>query len=534
MLIRATHPPLLAGLLQTLLLPLALWLLLLGSSLDFASLFTPGTLTTLGRFAADFLPPASDGFFLRELGNATLTTVAVANLGMALAIAIGVPLALLSSRVLIGDAPLVLRWLAPPIRALLLVLRGVPELVWALLFVRAVGLGSMAALLALGLAYGGMLGKVYAEILESQPQAPLQALRQAGGGRIATLVYGLLPNALPELVSYTVYRWECAIRASAVMGLVGAGGLGQLMDTSVRMLNGGEVGAILLVFMVLVLLTEIVSWLVRRSLAAADPRRDAAVAAPGWMLAGKPLLSLALLVLVLFASGGWLARDWVGGFDLAALFGRLGEFFPADLSREHLQAVAKAGWETLVLSVWGTALALIGAAVLALPASGAYGLAARLPARAILNFLRAVPDLLWAAIAVLAAGIGPLAGVIALALHTTGVLGRLYAETLENAAPEPAQALRMAGANRLLAFCYGTLPVVAGQWIAYALYRWEVNIRIAAVMGFVGAGGLGQMLHLTLSLFQMPQAATVIAATLLLAWLAESFSARLRRGLQLA
>ena len=267
MLMRWQHPPLLAGLLQTLLLPLALWLLLLGSQLDFATLLVPGTLATLGHFVGGFLPPATDALFLKSLAEASATTVAVANLGMALAILIGAPLALLSSRVLLGDSPLLLTLLATPIRALLLVLRGVPELVWALLFVRAVGLGSMAALLALGLAYGGMLGKVYAEILESQPQAPLQALRHAGSGRIAALVYGLLPNALPELVSYTVYRWECAIRASAVMGLVGAGGLGQLMDTSVRMLNGGEVGAILLVFMVLVLLTEMVSWVVRRSLA---------------------------------------------------------------------------------------------------------------------------------------------------------------------------------------------------------------------------------------------------------------------------
>ena len=267
MLMRLRHPPLLRGLLQTLALPLVLWLLLLGSQLNFAELFTPGTLATLGKFLADFFPPSRDAFFLKSLGEATLTTVAVANLGMLLAFAIGAPLALLSSRVLLGDSPLLLAVLATPIRALLLLLRGVPELVWALLFVRVVGLGSPAALLALGLAYGGMLGKVYAEILESQPQAPLQALRHAGSGRIAALVYGLLPNALPELVSYTVYRWECAIRASAVMGLVGAGGLGQLMDTSVRMLNGGEVGAILLVFMVLVLLTEMVSWVVRRSLA---------------------------------------------------------------------------------------------------------------------------------------------------------------------------------------------------------------------------------------------------------------------------
>ena len=124
MLMRLRHPPLLRGLLQTLALPLVLWLLLLGSQLNFAELFTPGTLATLGKFLADFFPPSRDAFFLKSLGEATLTTVAVANLGMLLAFAIGAPLALLSSRVLLGDSPLLLAVLATPIRALLLLLRG--------------------------------------------------------------------------------------------------------------------------------------------------------------------------------------------------------------------------------------------------------------------------------------------------------------------------------------------------------------------------------------------------------------------------
>ena len=128
-------------------------------------------------------------------------------------------------------------------------------------------------------------------------------------------------------------------------------------------------------------------------------------------------------------------------------------------------------------------------------------------------------------------GPGPFAGALALALHTTGVLGRLYAETLENAPREPEAALLEAGSGVVAAFAYGTLPRVAAQALAYALYRWEMNIRMAAVLGFVGAGGLGQMLYYHLSLFQQAQAATVLMATVLLVFAVDVASGIWRRRL---
>jgi phosphonate transport system permease protein len=149
----------------------------------------------------------------------------------------------------------------------LVVLRGIPELVWALVLVRVFGLGPASAVLALGLTYGGMLAKVYAEILESGDTRPARLLLEAGSGRFSAFVYGLLPGAAQELVSYTVYRWECAVRASVVMGFVGAGGLGQLMDQSMKMLDGGEVATILIVFLALVLMSETISAVLRRRLA---------------------------------------------------------------------------------------------------------------------------------------------------------------------------------------------------------------------------------------------------------------------------
>ena len=235
-------------------------------------LFDAGNLQVIGGFLGGFLPPSTAPAFLSQLLKATLETLAMATAGIALAMVLAVPLALAMTHSLsisrIGPGPS--RWrgrsLRLAARTFLLLLRAVPELVWALVFVRALGLGPGAGVLALGISYGGMLGKVYAEILESSDTRPARALLEAGSGRIAALCYGLVPGAAQELASYTVYRWECAVRASVVMGFVGAGGLGQLMDQSMKMLDGGEASTILIVFLGLVLLADLLSAGLRRLL----------------------------------------------------------------------------------------------------------------------------------------------------------------------------------------------------------------------------------------------------------------------------
>jgi phosphonate transport system permease protein len=203
-------------------------------------------------------------------------------------------------------------------------------------------------------------------------------------------------------------------------------------------------------------------------------------------------------------------------------------FFPPDVSLDYLARIADGTLETVAISAIGTALAAVLGLLLALPAAGRFGIVARVLARLALNFLRSIPELVWAALMVMAAGLGPFAGMLALALHTTGVLGRLFAETLENTPPEPAQALRLAGSRPAPAFLYGTLPNAVPQLVAYSLYRWEINIRMAAILGVVGAGGLGQLLYISLSLFQQQQAMTVIIAMLVLVAVVDGASAWLR------
>jgi phosphonate transport system permease protein len=242
------------------------------------------------------------------------------------------------------------------------------------------------------------------------------------------------------------------------------------------------------------------------------------------------LVAAAALVAASFASldlqwSAFLAPDALGAM------GRfVGELLRPDLHAAFLARIVREGGQTFAMSLVGTALAALGGLVLAVPASRAGG-GVRVATRWLLNVLRSIPELAWATLLLIAAGLGPFAGTLALAFHTTGVLGRLFAEAIENAPPGPAFALRAAGAGGLRTFLYATLPQVLPQLMSYTLYRWENNIRAAAILGVVGAGGLGQMLAFHLGLFQMAKASTVIVAMLVLVLLVDAGSAILRRHL---
>ena len=251
-------------------LVLVIWASFAYLKIDFGGLVTAESRGYMWKFFISFFPPNVSAEFLAKTLKGTLETLAISAIGTLLAALFGVLLALPAS----GRYGAALQQIT---RFVLNLLRSVPELVWAAVMVLAAGLGPFAGTLALALhttgvlaiaiTYGGMLGKVYAEILESSDTRNARALLEAGSGRLATLCYGLLPGAAQELASYTVYRWECAVRASVVMGFVGAGGLGQLMDTSMKMLNGGEAATILIVFLLLVLLADAISAFFRRVLA---------------------------------------------------------------------------------------------------------------------------------------------------------------------------------------------------------------------------------------------------------------------------
>jgi phosphonate transport system permease protein len=255
---RHPDPALRARITTALLLLVLLWPLLVASEFKPWELLDRLSLAATGHFLSSFFPPAHSADFLWLLLRATWQTIAIATAGLSLALLAAIPLTLLASDALSisllesGRTRFSARLLRQLTRWLLIVLRSVPELVWALLLVRIVGLGATAGVLAIALTYSGMLGKVYAEILEASDSHAAQSLLKNGASRLAAFVYGTLPNAAAELISYTAFRWECALRGSVVMGFVGAGGIGQSMDEAMKMLAGDEVCSMLLVLMALV------------------------------------------------------------------------------------------------------------------------------------------------------------------------------------------------------------------------------------------------------------------------------------------
>jgi len=513
---------------------------------DLAALLAPAARAALAGLLRGFFPPAHGREFLFSLARPLLETVAIAVVGLALALVLALPLALLATdpRALAsaGRRPSLVRraaWVAA--RALLDLMRSVPEVIWALILVRAVGLGPAAGVAAIGIGYGGVLGKVLAEIFESTAAEPAAALAAAGATPLGAFAFGTLPAAFPVATSYVLYRFDCALRASAVLGLVGAGGIGVQLELSLKMLAYDEVATLVLALFALVAAVDGLSALARRRL------RDGRGPLPSGR-AGLAARAGALAAAAAAVAGAAAILDLpVAELFSAAPLRSLGAFFagalPPDLDPAFLRRVAPAAVETLALSVVGTALAAVLGLALAWPAArraagtpdGAgparrlLGGAAAWGARGTLNLLRTLPELLWALLLVLAVGLGPFAGALALGIHTAGVLGRLYAEVLEEVPQGPVAALEAAGAGGAAASLFAALPHAFPQLVAYTLYRWEVNIRASAVLGVVGAGGLGTLLHLSLGLFHVHRTLTLVLVVVALVTAVDLASGALRR-----
>jgi len=246
------------------------------SEVDLSLLWSEDGLAAAGNFLSGLIPPAHSREFLTFAIKPTLDTLCISILGTLMGVFLAFPLSLLATRSLYhGGAtvsargqPLAKIRTAPYFltRGFLNLLRSIPELVWALIFVRAVGLGPLPGVLALGVAYAGMLGKLYSEILDSVDPKPIDALHSTGASKVRIIFYGYLPLALPDLISYTLYRWECGIRAAVVLGFVGAGGIGQELELSMRMFNYHEVSTLIIILFLLVGMAGLISGWIRRKI----------------------------------------------------------------------------------------------------------------------------------------------------------------------------------------------------------------------------------------------------------------------------
>jgi len=366
-------------------------------------------------------------------------------------------------------------------------LRAVPDLTLAIFCVILLGLGRAAGTLALALFYTAALGKIFADLFASADPAPVEALHSTGATRVMVAVFGLLPLRLKDMLSYGAYEFESVIRAATIVGAVGAGGLGTELIGSINQYDYPRVSTLVLMLVAVVAIVDQVSVYVRR-----HPR----------------------LLLVFMVCG--VAALWAC-WPEQAYFHHAAETYHRILrpqAPEHLARVPGLVLETLEIAFGGTLLAMVFA--LPLSAAAARNLSPwpiHFPARRLLEFLRAIPEVVWGLLLIGAAGLGPKIGILALGLHSTGSLGKLYSESIENVPAEPVMAMTSTGASRAAIAAFAHFPLAFGPMGVHSLFRLEWNMRAAAVIGLISAGGIGQALFDAQQLFHYQEMSFYLLVT---------------------
>ncbi len=471
--------------------------------------------------------------FLTRVFELSIESLLIGILGTAMAVVLGTCLAFFAIRVPdLTDPPrpapawvrhglALTRWLA---RSVLGICRSIPEIVWAYLFVRIMGLGPGAAVLAIGLTVGGNIGKLYAELAEAVEPRAIQALRATGASRWAIFLTAVLPQVGRQWTGYALFCLECNIRIGTILGVVGAGGLGSEIALSIRYFQYDKLATSLLAVLAFVIALELISTQLRQR-----PMRWAlslSVMGTAWALHQLDIpwsdlwtsqapamldfdnlhVDLPFIGMVAKQVGDTLMMAWVATLVSAGL-----AFVLAPMAASHLTTSSyladpprAASWSRLLRQTlkWGS--------------------------RALLQGTRVVPELTLALVFVVWVGGGPLAGIMAIAVHNIGVMGRLFADVLEDVEPGPPAALQAQGAGTLATFLFGVWPQVKARLAAFSLYRFEVNVRATAMVGFVGAGGIGDALNTAISLFHMRDLTLLLLTMLILVAVVDAIGDRVR------
>ncbi|MBI5927461.1 MAG: ABC transporter permease subunit [Aquabacterium sp.] len=516
-----------------LLIGLSGWLCLTLSGAQPGKLFDSDGLRNAGEILSGMAHPDFSGDFIGRVVELSIESLLIGILGTVMAVVLGTSLSFLAITVPdLTDPPrrapawarhslAALRWL---IRLVLSVLRSIPEIVWAYIFVRLIGLGPGAAVLAIGLTVGGNIGKLYAELAEAVEPRVIQALRATGASRWAIFLHGVLPQVRRQWTGYALFCLECNIRIGTILGVVGAGGLGSEIALSLRYFQYDKLATTLLAVLAFVVALEVISAHLRQrglrwSLGFATlgtiwalhkleiPWGDLFTSqAPALLTFDNLVLDQPFLHTVVAQIGETLMMAWV-----ATLVSACVAFVLAPLAATHL---------------------MTGSYLVDPPRTGALSRlgrqAVKWASRALLQGTRVMPELTLALVFVVWVGGGPLAGIMAIAVHNMGVMGRLFADVFEEVESGPPGVLQAQGAGGLATFLFGVLPQVKARLAAFTLYRFEVNVRATAMVGFVGAGGIGDALNTAISLFHMRDLSLLLLTMLLLVAVVDAIGDKVR------
>ncbi len=442
-----------------------------------------------------------------------IETFFIAYLGTAIAVVLSTPIAFLAARNTTPH-PVVQR----AARAVIVVCRAIPDVVFALIFVRAVGIGPLPGILAIGLHSIGMIGKLYADSIEQIDERSREAVLATGAASGQAIATAVVPQVLPAFIGTALYRLDINLRISVILGLVGAGGIGFELQNTLRSLIYDRAMGIVVVIMVLVICVEFLSAAVRRSIIEA---RSASAAVPfdrdrlmpPWTR--QRATKAGYLALFAVGLGVTFLTVEVSPFELLTavpdFWHTALRLFPPDFSTAR-SGIVEGMTETVAIGFVTTAIGLVLTIPLGFlsarnvaPNRGVY-----YAARTSLVVLRSIPELILAIIFVAAMGLGPVAGVFALALGTVGFMAKLAADGIEEIDPGPREAVIATGATRLQETATSVIPQALPSLVANALYVLDVNIRTSAILGIVGGGGIGFLLNNSVRTLELQTTCAII------------------------
>jgi phosphonate transport system permease protein len=513
------------------------------------------------RFIGQTVPPEfTDAGHIVNLG---LVTVCMAVAGTALAAVMAIPVGFMAARnTTVHPA---VRWLA---RAVIVVCRSVPDLVFAIVFVEAIGIGILPGVLALGFHSVGMLGKLYAEAIEQVPPEPREAVTATGASRLQNVATSVVPQVLPSFSSITLYRLDINLRSSVILGYVGAGGIGFLLNQYMGTLQFRRAVAVVIVIFVLIVIMEFVSAVIRRSLIGTEaPLRSAAAAtgrrpafgdlmvrrlirprpgqaaaprtfdrqrvSPPWTRTRVQRFSFAGGALAVIAVSLWVTKinPLQAVTSARQVWDTVVLYFPPDFSTDRSNLITGTLQSASVAIVATASGFLLAVPVGLLAARNVTDRWVYRCARAFLVVIRAVPELILAIVFVVAVGLGLVAGTFALIVGTVGFMSKLVADGIEEVNPMPREAVLSAGASRLQETATSVLEPAAPALAANGLYMLDVNFRSSTILGIVGAGGIGFLLSQSVQVLAYRTTGAIIITTFAVVLVIEVITSWVRKHL---
>lgn len=469
----------------------------------------------LADIVTEMLPP--EWGFTGKVLPLLWTTVQMSVTGTVLGAALAVPAAMVCAAPLPGPRPV-----KKLLRFFIQLLRSFPALILALLATFFLGIGAFAGTAAITAYTFAIMTRLTYEDMESAPLGPYTALRAMGASSVRAFVRSVFPEIAPAYLTNALYLLEGNVRHSAILGYVGAGGIGLLLNEKVSWREYGKVGMILLLLFATVYVMETLSGLLTRLVQQELPLGRA----------GRWLLGSGAAVLVVFCTLTLPPPD-LSRTSLRMVRTLLAGLLHPDL--ELLLRLDSSGLvylllETVAISLVGTCVGVLFAVPLSFLGSGRF-----FPApvawcfRTLVAAVRSVPFLIYGLIFIRVCGPGSFTGVLTLAVCSVGLLCKRFSEAIDALDLRPCRALEAMGVNRLARIRHAVLPQLAPQFFSGTLYRFDVNIREASVLGLAGAGGIGAPLIFAMNQYAWNQVSTLALGMILLAWLVDQLSAACHR-----